>query len=197
METEIWKKHPYIEKLEVSTFGRVRTLDKVVPSGKTTRFVKGRVLKQSDTGHCYLQVHFKVDGKPVNKYVHRLVAQAFIPNHDNFPQINHKDNDRTNNAVSNLEWCTAKYNSQYREKYGVSNTESQGRPLFAINLDTQEVSRFRSRSEASRMLGVSLGNISSVINGRRNHTHGFWFVNDDDKAADAIKNKLHKICKGE
>ena len=196
METEIWKKHPEIEKLEVSTFGRVRTLDKVVPSGKTTRFVKGRVLKQSDTGHGYLQVHFRVDGKRVNKYVHRLVAQTFIKNTDNLPEVNHKDCDRANNAVSNLEWCTRKYNSQYREKYGVSNTETVGRPVFAINLDTQEVSRFRSRSEASRMLGVNLGNIGSVINGRRNHTCGHWFTNADNKATDAIKNKLHKIRKG-
>lgn len=197
METEIWKKHPEIEKLEVSSFGRVRTLDKVVPREKHTLFIKGRVLKQFDTGHGYMQVHIRVDGKRPMKYVHRLVAQTFIPNPNNFPQVNHKDCNPTNNTVSNLEWCTAKYNSQYREKYGVSQTESLGNPVFAINLNTLEVSSYPSQSEASRELGVFRVNINKVTRGKLKQTGGFWFVNDDNKATDAIKNKLHKICKGE
>lgn len=181
METEIWKKHPEIEKLEVSSFGRVRTLDKVVPRGKHTLFIKGRVLKQFDTGHGYMRVHVRVDGKRTMKYVHRLVAQTFIENNGNLPEVNHKDCDSTNNAVSNLEWCTA----------------SLGHPVFAINLNTLEVSSYPSQSEASRELGVFRGNINKVTRGKLKQTGGFWFVNDDDKAADAIKNKLHKIRKGE
>lgn len=196
MEAEIWKKHPEIEKLEVSSFGRVRTLDKVVPRGKHTLLIKGRVLKQHDTGRGYMQVHVRVDGKHVFKLVHRLVAQTFIENNGNLPQVNHRDCNTRNNNVENLEWCTAKYNSQYREKYGVSATESIGHPVFAINLTTLEVSRFRSRSEASRKLGVFASNISNVTRGKLKQTGGFWFVNDDDNAADAIKNKLHEISKG-
>jgi hypothetical protein len=198
METEIWKKHPEIEKLEVSSFGRVRTLDRVVSSEKYTRFTKGRVLKQyRNAVNCYMQVHVRVDGKQAVKYVHRLVAQTFIENNGNLPEVNHKDNDRTNNNVSNLEWCTAKYNRQYREKYGISQTEAIGHPLFAINLTTLEVSHFRSQREASREFGVHSRSISNVINGKLKHAGGFWFVNDDDKATDAIKNKLHNIRKGE
>lgn len=197
METEIWKKHPEIEKLEVSSFGRVRTLDRVVPREKHTLFIKGRVLKQHDIGHGYLQVHFRVDGKHVNKYVHRLVAQTFIHNPNNWPEVNHKDNDRANNHVDNLEFCTRSYNQKYRDKFGVSNTETKWQPVFAINLSTLEVSRFRSQGEASRTLGVYRANISMVTRGKLKQTGGFWFVNDDDKATDAIKNKLHKIRKGD
>jgi len=196
METEIWKKHPEIEKLEVSSFGRVRTLDRVVPREKHTLFIKGRVLKQHDIGHGYLQVQFRVDGKHVNKYVHRLVAQTFIQNNGNLPEVNHKDNDRANNHVDNLEFCTRSYNQKYRDKFGVSNTETKGQPVFAINLSTLEVSRFRSQGEASRTLGVYRANISMVTRGKLNQSGVFWFVNDDDKATDAINNKLHNIRKG-
>ena len=179
METEIWKKHPEIEKLEVSSFGRVRS-------------VKGHYYKSFPNNHGYMKVQFRMNGKRVNKLVHRLAAQTFIQNPNNWPEVNHKDNDRANNHVDNLEFCTHSYNNRYREKYG----ESQGHPVFAINLDTLEVLHFRSQSVAGRALGVRHGNIYSVINGNRKQAGGFWFVNDNDKATDAIKNKLHKICKG-
>lgn len=198
METEIWKKHPYIEKLEVSTLGRVRTLDRVVPCrGNRTQFVKGRVLKQRDNGIGYLQTSFRMNRKLVTKSVHRLVSETFISNPDNLPQVNHKNCDRGDNRVSNLEWCDESYNQKYRNKHGVSQTEAAGHPLFAVNLNTLKVSRFRSQHEAGRELGLFDQNIRAVIKGRRNSTGGFWFVNDDDKATDAINNKLHKIRKGD
>ena len=191
METEIWKKHPEYVRIEVSSFGRVRTLDRLISSESMTRFTQGRILKQYDNGYGYLIVNIPVDGKYVSKRVHRLVAQTFIKNTDNLPQVNHRDCDRTNNKVKNLEWCDNTYNSQYREKYG----ESLGRPLFAINLATLEVSKFRSQHEASRELGVLQQSISKVIKGRYNQTGGYWFVNDDGNAVDVVKSKLHDIGK--
>ena len=149
-ESEIWRAHPDIDKIEVSSFGRVRP-------------VKGHCYKNRLGNAGYLLVEFRINGKVVCKYVHRLVAETFLSNHDNLPQVNHKDNDRTNNNASNLEWCTASYNSKYREKFGISTTESQGHPLFAVNLSTLEVSHFRSQREASRALGVSHVNINGVI----------------------------------
>ena len=138
METEIWKSLPGVPGVEVSTFGKVRTLDRLVSSEKYTRFTKGRILKQYENGKGYFIVSIPIDGKWATKRVHRLIAKTFIKNPDNFPQVNHKDCDRTNNDVSNLEWCTASYNAQYREKYGISQTEAQGHPLFAINLANTE-----------------------------------------------------------
>jgi len=192
-EEEVWKSHPDIVGIEVSTFGRVRTLDRVVSSEKYTRFMKGRVLKQSYDVKSYLKADIPIYGKFATKKVHRLVAQTFIPNPDSLPQVNHKDNDRTNNNVNNLEWCTASYNAKYREKFGISNTESLGLPLFAVNLDTLEVLHFRSQGEAGRILGVSQGNINMVIKGKRNYAGAFWFTNDDNNAADTIKQKLYEI----
>jgi len=181
-EKEIWRVHPDIVGIEVSSLGRVRSL-------------KGCCYGINPGKNGYMRVCFRVNGKVVNKLVHRLVAQTFLPNPDNLPEVNHKDCNPQNNSVSNLEWCTTSYNRQYREKYGISQLESQGQPLFAVNLSTLEVSHFRAQREASRALGVNVGNINSVIKGKYKSTGGYWFVNDDENTDDAIKHKLQEIEK--
>jgi len=183
METEIWKAHPDIVGIEVSTMGRVRTLDRVTSSEKRTRFQKGRILKQSYNGNGYLKVNIPINGKQASKRVNRLVAQTFIHNIDNLPQVNHRDCNRTNNHVENLEWCDNLYNVKYREKYG----KTQSKPLLAINLATLEVSQFQSQSEASQELGVNKGNINSVIKGNRKQAGGYYFVNADDNDIELAK----------
>jgi len=192
-QVEIWKALPGGPGVEVSTLGRVRTLDKMVRNRWGTWLMKGRILKPASDRDGYLTVAVKVNDKFISKKVHRLTAQTFIPNPDSLPEINHKNCIRDDNRVSNLEWCNHSYNAQYREKFGISNTESRGKPVFAINLTTLEVSRFRSQSEACRALGVFVTNINSVIKGKYNKTHGYWFVNDDGNAVDVVKSKLHDI----
>ena len=192
-EEEVWKSHPDIPGIEVSTLGNVRTLDRAVPTERGTWFFKGRVLKQSNSKGGYLKVSIKVDGKWTAKKVHRLVAQTFLSNPDSFPEVNHKDNDRANNNVDNLEWCTHSYNMKYREKYGVSQTEAVGRPLFAINLETLEVLHFRSQAEAGRELGVFSQSISNVIKGKIKQAGGFWFKEDDNNGIEADNDKLKGI----
>lgn len=186
---EIWKSHPDISGIEVSTLGRVRTLDRVVSSERGKQFVKGRVLKQFNNGRGYLRVHFRINGKQMNKFVHRLVTQTFIPNHNGLPMVNHKDGNRANNHIDNLEWCTASYNSKYREEFG----KALSNPVYAINLSTLEVLQFSSQHEASRTIGVSQGNISNVIKGRHKYTHGYWFATADDNAVNLTKQKLREI----
>lgn len=187
---ELWKRHPDIGIIEVSNFGRVRTLDRIVPRGKYTQFIKGLILKQYDNGNGYLHVVLSMNGKTITKKVHRLVAETFIPNPDNLPEVNHKDCNRANNSVENLEFCTRSYNRQYREKYGVSQTEALGNPVFAINLETLEVSHFRSQSEASRELGVFKQNVNNVIKGIIKQTGGYLFVSDYGHAVDVVNHKI-------
>lgn len=184
-EKEIWKSLQGVSGVEVSTFGRVRTLDRVVSGKNGTRFIKGRVLKQFNDKDGYLQVSIQINRKRNTKRVHQLVAQTFISNPDNLPQVNHKDCDRTNNNVENLEWCDNSYNVQYREKFG----EAQNKPVLAINLATLEASSFCSQSEASRVLGFNRSNISAVINGIQKTVHGYWFTNDDS-TVNVVKQKL-------
>ena len=173
---EIWRLYREFDFIEVSTLGRVRTLDRVVSNGKGTRVEKGMILKQWLNKGGYLRVAFRKDSKLVNKPVHRLVAQTFIPNPDNLPQVNHKDCNPQNNSVSNLEWCSHKYNIEYREKYGKSSAEVSGCPVYAVNLDTLEISKFESQREAGRILGIVNQSINSVLKGRLKTTHGYVFV---------------------
>lgn len=73
----------------------------------------GKMLKSYDNGYGYLIVDLKANGKRKHKKIHRLVAEAFIPNPDNLPEVNHKDENKYNNSVDNLEWCNSSYNKTY------------------------------------------------------------------------------------
>ena len=113
MTEEIWRPVVGYEGLyEVSNTGRVRSLDRYVRC-KSYRLHKGKVLSPGKDKDGYLFVVLSCNGKHKTIAVHKLVAQAFIPNPDDLPIINHKDEDKTNNRVDNLEWCTAKYNMNY------------------------------------------------------------------------------------
>ena len=191
-EEEIWRKHPEYKEIEVSIFGRVRTLDKLGSRKNGTYSKKGHVLNQSNSTNGYMQVNIPIDGKRITKRVHRLVAETFIPNPDNLPMVNHKDCNRTNNNVENLEFCTASYNQQYRQKYGAS----QRQPVFAVNLTTMEVLHFRSKAEAGRVLGASTGSINMVIKGKIKQTGGYWFKEDDDNGIETDNDKLKGIVDG-
>ena len=182
-EIEIWKAHPDIDKIEVSSFGRVRSL-------------KGLYYGINPGKDGYMRVCFRMNGKVVSKLAHRLAAETFLPNLDNLPQVNHLDCNRKNNNVDNLEWCTRQENIAYRDKLGhtaINNAPKS--PVFAVNLTTLEVSHFHSQNEASQELGVNKGNINSVIKGKYKQTGGYWFVNDDGHAVDVVKSKLHDIGK--
>ena len=98
---EQWKDIKDYEGLyQISNKGRIRNSE-------------GKILKAVKYNCGYLLVGLYKDGKQTKKLVHRLVAEAFIPNPQNLPQVNHKDEDKENNSVSNLEWCDAKYNTNY------------------------------------------------------------------------------------
>ena len=105
---EIWRPvKEYEGYYEVSNLGRVRSIDRVVVDTvrNCERLLKGKVLIQRDNSNGYKGVMFCKEHKLYNKYVHRLVAEAFLPNQDDLPQVNHKDEDKSNNRVDNLEWC--------------------------------------------------------------------------------------------
>lgn len=89
----------------------------------------GKELFQSREKKGYCKVHLFVNGKRINAWVHRLVATAFIPNPLELPQINHKDENPSNNCVDNLEWCTAKYNSNYGKHNANVSSANKGRVI--------------------------------------------------------------------
>lgn len=115
--TEEWRDIKGYEGLyQVSSFGRVRSLDRLSITSKKRQKLKGRYMKLSPgyaSDERYLSVTLYKCGAHKKCGVHRLVAEAFIHNPDNLPQVNHKDENPSNNSVDNLEWCTAKYNMNY------------------------------------------------------------------------------------
>lgn len=104
---EIWKKVINFDNYEVSNLGRVRSIDRY--ELYRDKFHKGRILKQF-LQNGYPKVSFSINGSTCQRFVHRLVAEAFIPNPDNKPQIDHIDTNRSNNCVDNLRWVTQEEN---------------------------------------------------------------------------------------
>lgn len=133
----------YEDLYEVSNEGRVRN--------KNT----GKVRKPHKNSG-YLVVILYKDGKQKNCLVHRLVAKAFISNPNNYPQVNHIDENKLNNNVENLEWCSAQYNTEY----------SQAKPVNQYDLSGNLLKRYKSTREAERQTGINSGSISDSCSGK-------------------------------
>ncbi|MCI7634018.1 MAG: NUMOD4 motif-containing HNH endonuclease [Mollicutes bacterium] len=118
---ELWKDiKGYEGCYQVSNLGRIKSLDRMTNNQYGEYFMKGRILKNSiikDKGYCRVSLN-NGNGK-ISKRVHRLVAEAFIPNPENKPEVNHKDGNKLNNCVSNLEWCTNKENIEHSIRTGL------------------------------------------------------------------------------
>ena len=112
---EIWKPITGFEGMyEVSNLGRVKSCKRTrLSKAKSISQVRERILKQRSDKNGYLEVALCRDGKLHFFRCHRLVASAFIPNPDHLPVINHKDENVSNNIVTNLEWCSVSFNTSY------------------------------------------------------------------------------------
>lgn len=166
MTKEIWKPVVGYEGLyEVSNFGRVKALN-------YARRGKEEILKPILLKNGYYMVNLSKNNKKKQCYVHRLAAQAFINNPDNMPCINHRDEDRTNNRVDNLEWCSYGYNINYGKR-NEKHSEKMCMPVCKYTLDGEFVEEYKSAKDAGIKNGLWQGNISKVCNGIINKTGGF------------------------
>lgn len=143
-----------------------------------------RKLKPMDKkGH--MGVCLSVDGERDYRYIHKLMAEAFIPNPNNLPIVRHWDDNPKNNYLDNLLWGTQKDNAEDCRRNGRAHyvtpeereiaLEKMRIPVLAINLKTGEETRFRGQGEAALELGLQQANIWKVLNGKRNHTGGYYF----------------------
>lgn len=152
---------------QVSNYGRVRSLN-------YKRTGEVRVLKAAKDKAGYLQIGLCKNGKQNWRKVHRFVAEAFIPNPDNLPEVNHIDEDKSNNCVWNLEWCTRKYNVNYGTR-----TEQTSTPVYQYTKDSVFVKEYPSIREASRQTGINRCNIASCCRGYKYKSAGgyVWSFN--------------------
>ena len=170
MNNEIWKDiEGYEGYYQVSNLGRVKSLERVINNGrKSTRFQKERMLTLTEDVYGYSQVILSKEGKHRICKVHRLVLGAFVPNKNNLPQVNHKDEDKKNNNVTNLEWCDAKYNNNYGK-----HNDWNKKKVAMYDLEGNKLREFDSIREAVKFLNKFSSPISKVCHGERNKAYGY------------------------
>lgn len=165
--TEVYKKIEGYSNYEVSNLGNVRSLN----------YNKIKILKPIIKPNGYLHVALSKNGKVKYFLVHRLVAEAFIPNLNNLPQVNHKDENPLNNCVTNLEYCTQKYNCNYgnrNKKIG----EKHKRIITQHNTDGEIVQVWDFITDASKTLKISASSICACCRGKLNTAGGYkWAYN--------------------
>ena len=156
-EDEIWKDVLDYEGLyKVSNRGNVYSVERTSSQGKKI----GRLtLKPAPDKDGYLTVGLYKNGVVKRKKIHRLVSEAFLPNLNGFPQVNHIDEDKANNNVENLEWCTSRYNTNHG-----TLIERISKKVRAVNVETGEVLIFNSTHEAGRK-GYDQGNVAKASRG--------------------------------
>ena len=164
---EIWKDIEGFEgHYQVSNTGKVRSI----------KFNKIKELKPyKETKRCgYMSVYLRLPGQKYTKKVHRLVAEAFIPNPNGFPEVNHIDENKENNCVENLEWCTGEYNLCYGTRLKrISESKKMKVAQYSLNGELLKV--FNSQGEAAEKTNSTQGGISDCIRGRiKTHNGYVW-----------------------
>lgn len=158
---EIWKPvKDYEDLYEVSNLGNIRN-------------AKGNILKPNLMGNGYARIGLHRKGNAKTVLVHRLVAEAFIPNPNNYPCVNHKDETRDNNNADNLEWCTYKYNNEYGTcRTRMIETKTADNVPFKC-VETGQI--FKSLHECARVCNLQRRTIRRRLNGLKNKSSGLHF----------------------
>ena len=172
---ELWKDVKDYEGLyQVSTLGRVRSLDKYIDAknrnvDKVLR--RGKILKPAYNKCGYLRVSLYKNGKRTSFYVHRLVAKAFIPNPDNLPLVNHKDEVKDNNYPYNLEWCTDEYNQHYGTAIK-RRAEKHSKKVYQYDLKGNLIKEWSNAYEVGRN-GFTRSHVAKCCLGKQKTHKGF------------------------
>ena len=166
--SEIWTDLLGYDTLyEISNLGRVRTRY-FKNKGYTNEY---RFIEPVDNGNGYLRFNFKLNGRQKTAYLHRLVAEYFVDNPNNYNEVNHKDENKCNNCADNLEWCEHHYNCNYGTR-NIRSAEKATKPIKC--LDTGEI--FTSILHAANHYGIGITALSNHLNGRSKTCVGYKWV---------------------
>lgn len=163
---EIWRDIKGFEgKYQVSNLGRVMSLNYNQKGFK-------KPLKPMIDNVGYSKVNLRKDGKQHIKYVHRLVAEAFIPNPSNKPVVNHKDEDKLNNHVENLEWCTIGYNSTFGTAIE-RRSKKLSKKVAQYSEDGSLVKIWKNAREVNQWYKTNPTSIAKVCRGEKDSYYGY------------------------
>lgn len=185
---EIWKDVVGYEGLyQVSNEGRVKTLN-------YKRTGTERIMRHETDKWGYFKLSLYKNGKMKSVRVHRIVAQAFIPNPQNLATVNHKNEIKTDNRVENLEWLSDYDNRMYgtrlarisiANKGKFVNRKDQSKTVLQFTKEGEFVAEFPSLKEVERQLGFNFGNLSNCCRGKIKHSYGYVWkykeINQDGK----------------
>lgn len=170
---EVWKDVVGFEGVyQVSNTGQVRSIDRITNYG---RRLKGRVLKQAPGGRTgeYRSIQlFDLEGNGIRKYVHQVVAEAFIGCHRDGYQINHKDENKSNNNVANLEWVTASENINYGTR-SLKDAAHKNKAVEQIDENGNVINVYISATDAQKKTGIWRTHISGCCLGKNKSAGGF------------------------
>ena len=186
---EVWRDVVGYEDLyEVSNMGRVRSKPRrlLVHRGRDTYWIDvgGKVVSGQERRHGYLSVCLygrpSRNGRFTQKSIHRLVAEAFLQNPNNYTEVNHKDENKKNNCVDNLEWCNHCYNSNFgtrNARLGATNTNNPktSKAVAQYTMDGELVAVYPSLGEVKRH-GYWHGNVLKCIQGRAGYSHAHGYI---------------------
>jgi hypothetical protein len=145
-------------------------------NGEIINITTGKTLKPVER-NGYFEVGLYKNGVEKIKKVHRLIAKAFLTNPHNFPCVNHKDENKHNNCVDNLEWCSYKYNNNYGKNKPVNNLKKgaivNSKAVKQINKDGKVMRIYISAREAARQTGLNQSNISKCCRGKYKSVGGY------------------------
>ena len=180
---EIWKDiEGYEGVFEISNFGRVKSLARKTKNGQGLRPVKERIRKthsHPNLGYWLITLKHPSSEKSDRRYVHRLVAQAFIPNPESKPQVNHRDGDKKNSRVENLEWATSSENLHHAHRSGLKHGYWTGKvihnSLSIIAIKEMAIVEYPSVTHCARELNCSHGSIGMRVDKNKMYK-GYLFV---------------------
>lgn len=169
---EIWKDiKEYQGKYQVSNLGKIRTLIKWdLNKRKYIATIKNIKLRKDKDGYILVDLH--KNNKTKTFKVHRLVAEAFISNPNNYPQINHKNEIKNDNRVENLEWCSNEYNARYGTK-NQRAAEKNKKKVLQYDLKGNFIEEYSSLTEAGIKNNMNIANISAVCIGKAKTSYGY------------------------